>query len=237
MEDYFVDNEVAEYYGDERLLHLLRYNKRDEYSCVYCLEKANSREHLPSRIFLDEPYPSKLAILPSCVRCNNSFSSDEQYLACLIDYVQYKLEKLECVRRNKIKRTFQSRPHFEKEFEKATCYKDNGEVDYIEYDVEKIESIILKLAKGHAIYSLSEVNLGEPTIINFKFLTQLTQEELNTFNSAVFLNKVPEVGARGATYITVTDEGIPIEQWKVVQENQYRFLACHEFNRIWVSYW
>jgi ribosomal protein S4 len=61
--------------------------------------------NIPSKIFLNEPYSNNLAILPACFNCNNSYSDKEQYLACLIDYLQYKLYNLETVQRSKIQKT------------------------------------------------------------------------------------------------------------------------------------
>ena len=116
---HFIDNDLNNYFGDARILELLKYNKKGQFKCIYCYEDANSREHIPSKIFLNEPYETNLAILPSCISCNNSYSEDEQYLACLIDYVQYKLHNLETVKRSKIQKTFETRPHIKNEFEKS----------------------------------------------------------------------------------------------------------------------
>ena len=55
-----------EYYGDTRLHEYLQSNKREESRCIYCLDEADSREHLPSRILFDEPYPENLTICTSC---------------------------------------------------------------------------------------------------------------------------------------------------------------------------
>ncbi len=233
IKDYFIDNDLDEYYGDERLLHFLKYDKCDDFHCVYCMGKADSREHLPSKIFLDEPYPSQLAILPSCISCNNSFSSNEQYLACLIDYVQLKFEKLDKVKRPKIEKTLHSRPHFGEILKQSTFYKENGELNYIEYDNEKVNSIVYKLAKGHAAYSLSDIFLEEPTFINYKFLPQLSQTELINFNTPVFINILPEIGSRAFRNIAFNGDK-PIEAWKIVQENQYRYLAYNEKGGLYV---
>jgi len=234
MKNIFMDNDLSSYYGDSRLLDLLKYNKTGEFRCVYCHEKAETREHIPSKIYLDAPYPDNVAVLPACYECNNSYSSAEQYLGCLIDYVEYKLNKSESVRRDKIKKAFNSRPNLKKEFEKSTVYKDNGQIDYIEFDVDKVKKTILKLGIGHAVYSLSELCLDPPKIISYKFLPELTEEELNNFNSGVLLDIIPEIGSRGATNMTITTDGTPVETWKIVQENQYRYLAYIERENITV---
>lgn len=221
---YINDNELDSFYGDKRILDLLKYNKKDKFSCIYCFEKADSREHIPSKIFLDEPYPETLAVLPACKKCNNSFSANEQYLACLIDYIQYKLCNKDDIKREKIRKTFQKRPKIKELFERNTVYKEGGELEYIEYDNKQIEEVLIKLAKGHAIYSLSHIGLEIPSAINFMFLTELSEEQYINFNSCVKLEVIPELGSREC-FICVTEDGTPIADWKVVQENQYRYLA------------
>ncbi|WP_373035376.1 hypothetical protein [Sulfurimonas sp.] len=222
---HFVDNNLNNYFGDTRILELLKYDKKGQFKCVYCYEKADSREHLPSKVFLDEPYPTNLAILPSCTICNNSYSEDEQYLACLIDYVQYKLHNLETLKRSKIQRAFNARPNIKNEFENSTKYANNGNIDYIQYDDDRIKNILLKLSIGHATYSLSSIHLDEPSVINYKFATELTQEESTSFNLEPICDVIPELGSREGTYISVLDDGTPITTWKIIQDGQYRFLA------------
>lgn len=48
-------------------------------SSFYCGEKANTREHCPSKVFLSKPYPSDLPTVPACEKCSNGFFSDESY--------------------------------------------------------------------------------------------------------------------------------------------------------------
>ena len=220
-----INNELSNYYGDTRILEFLKYDKKGQFKCIYCGNKADSREHIPSKIFLNEPFPTNLAILPSCKKCNYSFSEYEQYLACLIDYVQYKINNLKIVKRSKIQKTFNSRPNIESEFENSTKYTQNNEVDYIEYNHDKIKSILLKLSIGHAIYTLSAIHLSEPNIINYKFFPELTQEELNSFNSEPISDIAPEIGSRGAVYISISNNNTPISTWNIIQDGQYRFLA------------
>jgi hypothetical protein len=58
---------------------------RNKARCVYCGGLDETRDHVPSRVFLDEPLPENLPVVPACIACNNSFSRDEEYLACLIE--------------------------------------------------------------------------------------------------------------------------------------------------------
>ncbi len=231
---FFIDNQLRQYAGDKRLFQYLTYKKEGSFKCVYCLNKADSKEHIPSKIFLDEPYNNELAILPACKKCNQSFSEPEQYLACLIEYIKIKLSKKNTYSRKKVSKALQNRKTLLKELEESTIRNEKNEIEFIEYKIDEIEKIILKLSIGHAAYSLSEINLKKLQHINFKFLPDLTQEEINTFNTSPQENIVPEIGSREGSYISISDTNIPFYQWKHIQKNQYRYLAFISKNTICV---
>ena len=50
-------------------------------SCVI----GDTRDHIPSRSLLDQPYPENLPVIGSCQVCNQGFSKDEEYVVCLIE--------------------------------------------------------------------------------------------------------------------------------------------------------
>lgn len=55
--------------------------------CVYCSGPFETRDHVPSKCLLEQPYPPNLPIVECCESCNQSFSKDEQYFVCLIESV------------------------------------------------------------------------------------------------------------------------------------------------------
>lgn len=55
--------------------------------CVYCGTTPDTRDHCPSKVLLDEPYPDNLPVVEACLACNQSFSLDEQYVACFLECV------------------------------------------------------------------------------------------------------------------------------------------------------
>ena len=48
--------------------------------CIYCGGIAKTRDHVPSKAFLDKPYPENIPVVPCCSECNNKFSKDEEYV-------------------------------------------------------------------------------------------------------------------------------------------------------------
>ncbi len=55
--------------------------------CTFCGAEPDSRDHVPSRVLLDKPYPENLPVVESCSKCNREFSVDEEYLACFLECV------------------------------------------------------------------------------------------------------------------------------------------------------
>src|SRR5437588_10375610 len=64
-------------YGDTRQVE----------ACAYCGKAIQTRDHAPSKVLLDEPFPENLPVVPACLPCNNKASFDEEYLACLVECV------------------------------------------------------------------------------------------------------------------------------------------------------
>jgi hypothetical protein len=44
--------------------------------CAYCGARPESRDHVPSRVLLDKPYPENLPVVEACFKCNGEFSAD-----------------------------------------------------------------------------------------------------------------------------------------------------------------
>lgn len=62
-------------------------DKRMRGQCLYCGGPPETREHVPPKVLLDRPFPDNLPVVEACYECNNKFSKDEEYLACLLDCV------------------------------------------------------------------------------------------------------------------------------------------------------
>lgn len=52
--------------------------------CLYCGRPADTREHVPPKALLEQPWPNNLRTVPACGDCNGSWSLDEEYLAIVL---------------------------------------------------------------------------------------------------------------------------------------------------------
>lgn len=67
------------------------WDKSKNNGCIYCGNPAETREHVPSKAFLIEPFPENLSTIPACFECNNGYSGDEKYLACFLGILKSNL--------------------------------------------------------------------------------------------------------------------------------------------------
>ena len=72
------DRSFKGYWGSELLRPFVEHSKNRIHYCIYCGSIADTREHVPSKVFLNKPISDdELPTLPACQKCNNGFSSDE----------------------------------------------------------------------------------------------------------------------------------------------------------------
>ncbi|MDB5348749.1 MAG: hypothetical protein JWP89_7126 [Schlesneria sp.] len=52
--------------------------------CVYCGNKATTRDHIPPKCLFPDPLPSDLITVPACHKCNAGESKDDEYFRARI---------------------------------------------------------------------------------------------------------------------------------------------------------
>src|SRR5438093_1143821 len=118
-------------FADDRLIN----------SCIYCGGPAETRDHVPSRFFLEAPYPENLPVVGSCESCNQRFSEDEQYLVCLLEAALAGTANSDKIRRFSVARSLQRSPSLQARIEAAKRQVD----DRIEFAVEeeRVKNVML----------------------------------------------------------------------------------------------
>jgi hypothetical protein len=94
--------------------------------CIYCGGPEETRDHVPSCVFLDHPLPENLPIVGACRSCNNGFSLDEEYVACLIESAVAGLTDPEIIRRPGVANILRRTPGLRARIEAAKCIVDGG---------------------------------------------------------------------------------------------------------------
>lgn len=194
---------------------------RNKGFCVHCGGRSETVDHAPSRVLLDEPYPDNLMAAPACRKCNNEFSIDEEYLACLLECVITGDTAPDKLRWAKISRILQRKSSLLERLQRARMNDLHGPVWTVELD--RVNRVILKLARCHAAFELNEPQRHEPSHLEVKPLPLMTEEEREAFERDDDRFEVwPEVGSRAMQRVLMMGSKAFVE-WLAVQEGNYRF--------------
>lgn len=195
--------------------------------CVYCGGEPETSDHVPSKVLLDEPFPSNLQVVDACNNCNNSFSDDEAYIACLIECVKSGTTTPENIERQKISRILSEQPSLESRISNSKIVDDEGNL-FWNVETDRMKKVVLKLARGHLAYNLNWFRFDEPDFVECVPLALMNAEELELFEeeSKELPQILPELGSRAflTTFATLSKGIISNWQnWQVVQEGRYRY--------------
>jgi hypothetical protein len=205
---------VRKYYGDDR--EAIQF-------CVYCGGSTESFDHVPSKVFLDKPYPLNLQWVPACKECNKGFSLDEEYVACLVECLKTGSFKSEDVEREKIEKILKRKPLLAERIYRACKETLNGKV--FSKEMDRIEKIILKLARGHAAFELNRPILGKPQSIGIFPLSTIPSSTRKAFETPPNIDLLPEVGTRA--FQRLIESGLEHYFWTIVQPGRYRYLTAN----------
>ncbi len=196
-------------------------DERNKGFCVHCGARDETVDHVPPKVFLEEPYPENLMASPACRQCNNGLSVDEEYLACLLECVVVG-EADPTQLRPKIAHVLGRSPGLLTSLQHARS--DAGGMPVWAVENDRARNVVLKLARCHAAFELNEPQLGEPDFVSFKPLPLMTNEERAAFEGQDGdLERWPEVGSRAMQRLLVFGDNVFSEGWLVVQDGNYRF--------------
>jgi hypothetical protein len=158
----------------------------------------------------------------ACRQCNNDFSIDEEYLACLLECVIAGSTAPEKLHRAKIARILRGNSSLLARLQRARTDGTAGPVWTPEND--RVNRVVLKLARCHAAFELNEPQLDEPSHLGIKPLPLMTDDERTAFErDDEGFDVWPEVGSRAMQRVIVAGSDTFDEGWLVVQEGRYRF--------------
>ena len=204
-------------YADSRLLN----------GCICCGGPAETREHVPSRCLLEQPYPDNLPVVGSCASCNQGFSKDEEYLVCLVESALCGSTDPDKIKRPSVARMLRNSPALRARLEFAV-------------EGHRIANVMLKLARGHAAFELSLPCRSKPDHFWWGPVSELSSDARETFDAAHVQQLFGEVGSRGlqrtlVTHVTLQSESgeqselrLLVTDWVDVQQDLYRYLAIND---------
>lgn len=216
--------------GNDGLGYFTSWDKSKAKGCIYCGKPATTREHVPSKAFLTEPYPENLATIPACFECNNGFSNDEEYVSCFLDILKEAVYQ-GYARRTETTRRLERHDKLQALLNEQIKFVD-GEIHY-NLDGDRLWRILIKLAKGHAGFEFDYINFDDSDPkVNCNFVFNMSEDDINKFEEIPEMNLFPEVGSRSCTTPFIvqniaTGKSSAYMFWNDVQENQYRYQVSY----------
>ncbi len=205
--------------------HYLFVDERLLGKCAYCGGTPDTRDHVPSKILLDEPLPANLPIVEACIGCNQGFSLDEEYLACFLECVLVGSSEVERVHRPKVKRALLHNGRLAERIHSSSSLDENGRRIWTP-ERERVRNVVVKLARGHVAYELSLTQIDEPQEVIFIPQSAMSRSDKEAFEKAGSggIRGWPEVNSR-AFLRACGAEPYADQQgpWIVVQPGQYRY--------------
>jgi hypothetical protein len=203
-------------------------DSRNKGFCVHCGGPEETRDHVPAKVLLDEPYPDNLPVCPSCLKCNNRSSIDEEYVACLLECILAAEADPAKLRRPKVARILGEKPLLLERLRQ--CRSVTNGIPVWNPEAGRLKAVIVKLARGHAAYELNEPETGEPQYaqaVPLLAMSTAKQEEFERGGNTI-VAPWPEVGSRALQRLLISGADVYQEGWIIVQEDNYRFRTSQE---------
>lgn len=190
--------------------------------CVHCGGPSESQDHNPSKVFIDPPLPANLPVVPSCQSCNSGFSSDEEYLACLLECVVTGSADPASFERTSIAKSLSNNAKLARDLAAAKTEAD-GQIIWMP-DHGRVAKIVTKLARGHVAFEQNEPQLHEPDELWFRPLALMEELEQRRFEGELGeVDLWPEVGSRAMHRLVEGPDDAFTNGWLVVQPDRYRY--------------
>lgn len=200
---------------------------RQTHFCVHCGGPTETKDHAPSKVFLDEPYPLTRPTLPSCGDCNNGFSDDEEYVACFVECVKRGTTNPNGLKREKVAKALRRNSALRGRIERSRRTAETlggGRIFTWTPEEERVRRVALKLARCHAAYELNEPQLEDPDHLLVIPLVSLSDDQREHFETPPDTGVWPEVGSRAMLRLVEGGSGFA-GGWCTVQEGCYRYMA------------
>lgn len=209
---------------------------RLENICVYCGNPADTLDHVPSKCFLDKPYPNNLIAVQCCKECNHRFSSDEEYVSCFIDCMKEKTTNPDMIKRKKTRETLLHSDKLLKRIKDQ--FRTFADIVVWGWERKRFELVMYKLAFGHLAQENNYINWDSDYKVNMWLLGTMSQTSLEEFEKPYFGDIAPEIGSNnlaknGHLYVYVgIDKSFFYYDWVLTQEGRYRYCISPDNTKV-----
>ena len=171
---------------------------RNQFICIHCgngLEGGQlNREHVPTKSLFNEPYPDNLSTVQVHAQCNSDYSLDEEYVVALLASVKSGSTEHDSAQFPSAARSLKRSPDLRKRIDQTRQVRGTA----IEWapEMERVERVILKNARGHAFFELGLPLIEQPSFVGFSPISLLTFKQRAGFENIPNDSLWPEVNSR-----------------------------------------
>jgi hypothetical protein len=219
-------------------------DERQKAWCIHCgtaiSDIESNRDHVPTKSLLskdlrergayyDRGADDEFGYLPQvviCRSCNAGFSVDENYLLCALHAVLAGSLYPDPARHPEAAGVLRSNRHVVRSLKRLPDGQlllfDDLQPFMLYPDIERVQRVIVKNARGHAYHELGEPLLDHPVHVAMLPLERMSAEQRSAFEATGRgLDLWPEVGSRMTTHLV--DGQAMAGGWIVVEPGRYRY--------------
>ena len=213
-------------------------DSRNKGFCIHCGgglgSDESNRDHVPTRGLLNSPYPENLPVVEVCRQCNSGFSSDEEYLIAFLGSVLSGSTRPDPVRFPAASGILAHSPRLGNRIDRSRTVQGNswGDVEVLwEPELDRIERVLVKNARGHVLYEIGEPMLEPPSHVSVCPIQALTPRQLEQFENVPRGTGWPEVGSRMMQRAFIIHrpgdaQEVYFDGWQDVQDGVYRYAVA-----------
>jgi hypothetical protein len=206
-------------------------DERQKSWCIHCARPLagieTNEDHVPSKSILVKPHPHHLPIVLICRECNISFSLDEQYTVTFLSCVLAGSTAPEKQRSASAARALTDSAALRARIERSrTEYVTMGGSTRLLWnpELDRVQRVILKNARGHAYFEYGEPMLETPAhiwMLPLESMSGAARQDFEGLHDEGSLAAWPEVGSRMMTRLATGQDMAGL--WIVVQDGIYRY--------------
>jgi hypothetical protein len=188
--------------------------------CAFCGGRPETRDHVPPKIFLDQPYPENLPVVGACRKCNGGASLHEEYVACLLEVTVCGTTDPAALDRAKIARIIRRKPPLAS---KLTSSLGEDGYSLSASDSERLSAVIAKIARALWAYETSETANAQGVTVGYASIESLSDGQFQAFQRLTPPTLLPEVGSRMFSRVLIGENGPNPPSWIEVQQGRFAY--------------
>ena len=169
-----------------------------------------------------------------CRQCNSGFSLDEEYLIAFLGSVLSSSTRPDPVRFPTASGILTHSPRLGHRIDRAQTVRRNlwGDTEVLwKPELDRIERVIVKNARGHVLYEIGEPMLEQPSHVSVCPIQAMTARQVDQFENVSQGPGWPEVGSRMMQRALIVhslgdSQEAYFDSWQDVQEDVYRYAVA-----------